>query len=242
MSWVRRRNPMVWVIASIFALNLLGGTTLLGLDNNPSEASSTLPVIADDIERGSFTVDEAARQGVLSQLAGGQGIEEITWSPDGSATVYVRKNGNTGNAYLRRVGDKGERLLGSYPTSAYGFFWAPDSKHLLLAEKGSDGARSRIIRSDTLIEVAPRISSALIPLWSPDGKHLAAAGLERDKSGAWATIRVYTLGKRDSICLLSTPYLHSILFIEYWDKDGIIGYSEVNGKGERISKTISAPK
>lgn len=233
---------MVWIIAAIFAVNVLGGTTLLGLEKSQSEAINTSPATVMDIKSGGFTINEPGRQELVKQLSSSQGVCEITWSPDGMTAVYVRKSGAAGKAYIRKVGEKGERLLGSYPASAYGFFWAPDSRHVLLSEKTSNGALSRVIKADTMAEVAPRISSALIPVWSPDGRRLVAAGLERDKSGVWATIRVYTLGKKEADCLLKTPYAYGLYFIEYWDKEGTIGYSEPDGRGGRIARSLPAPQ
>lgn len=244
MICVYRRTLLIWLLVAIMPVALMGGS-LSYYYKVQSENLMKKNKAAQEKELNRELLPmqwSPAKQALEKELYEDKSVSQITWAPNGISAVYVRKTGAVSKICIKKAGESKERVLGDYSSNTQGMFWSPNNSYVLLSEKSGEGTTSKIIRTDTLAVQTPAISSTLLPVWSPDGNRLAAANLEKDKNNNIITIRMYTVGSKDSRVLLKSPFAFGLYFVEYWDHDGIIGYSEVDQNGQRVKKTLAAPQ
>lgn len=239
---VQRTTLIKWLLAGLVVLAGMAGVASLIIQHSRQTAQPALatgrPEYAASEEPAA--VLDPAHQVLERELASARDISEVYWSPGGDMAAYVRKGGS--RICLKKTGIKKELVLGSYSSRCVGMFWSPNNLYLMVSEKSGDGLINRIFRVDTQSELTPAIKSTLLPVWSPEGKRLAAANLEKDKNDYFITIRLYTIGNKDSRSLLKNPFKNGMYFIESWDQKGTLTYSEVDPSGQRVSKRLSIPK
>jgi len=74
-----------------------------------------------------------------------------------------------------------------------------------------------------------------IPVWNPDSSAIAYGNESHEYGDSWGFLEVYTLGQEESEYIWKTRgYLYKV---EYWDKEGNIGYTEINDQGKETKKT-----
>lgn len=244
MICIYRRTLMIWLLVAILPVAFMGGSLRYYFKvQSENIAISTQAALAGEINRELLPMQwSPAKQVLEKELLEDTTVSQVTWAPNGISVVYIRKTSAGSKVCIRKAEETRERVIGAYSARTQGVFWSPDSKYLLISEKSGEGTTSKIIRSDTLAVQTPTINSTLLPVWSPDGTRLAAANLEKDKSDNIVTIRMYRVGARDSRVLLKSPFAYGLYFVEYWDHSGIIGYSEVDKNGQRVKKTLAAPR
>ena len=244
MICIYRRTLLIWLLVAILPAALMGGS--LGYyfkvqrDNilKKNQAAQTAELHRELLPM-QWSPD---KQTLEKELHEDKSVFQITWAPNGISAVYVRKTGAGSKICIKQAGESKERILGDHHANTQGMFWSPDSKYILLSQKSGELTTSKIIRADSLAVQTPVISSTLLPVWSPDGSRLAAANLEQDKNDNVITIRMYTVGVKDSRILLKSRFAYGLYFVEYWDHNDTIGYSEVDQNGQRVKKTLAVPK
>lgn len=244
MICIYRRTILTWLLVAILPVALMGGSLRYYFKVQSENAMRNKQTAqAAELNRELLPMQwSPAKQALEKELYEDKSVSQITWAPNGISAVYIRKNSAGSKICIKKAGESKERVLGDYSSNTQGMFWSPNSIYLLLSEKSGEGTTSRIVRADSLAVQMPAISSTLLPVWSPDGNRLAAANLEKDKSNNLITIRMYTVGVKDSRILLKSPFDFGLYFVEYWDQNGTIGYSEVDKSGQRVKKTLAAPK
>lgn len=176
---------------------------------------------------------------IEEQLTSNKDVFKITWSPDNGKVVYIQtgksKMNGLDEAYLWQVGEEKAKFVRDVSPTTHGFTWSPDSRFFLISEKLGEGSRSSIVNGDSLSEEAYKIKSISIPVWSPDSLSLAYGNEEHDYGESWGSLEVYKLGAEKSEYIWRAKnYLYKV---EYWDDQGNIGYTEINGKGQESKKT-----
>jgi len=172
-------------------------------------------------------------------LSSKEEVFKITWSPDEKIVVYIQggkpeKNG-LDEAYLWKVGEREAKYVRDVSPTTHGFSWTPDSKYFLISEKLGEGAINSIVKVDTLQEEAYKPKSISIPVWSPDSLSMAYGNESHEYGESWGFLEVYKLGSEKSEFIWKAKnYLYKV---EYWDKEGNIGYTEINDQGKESKKT-----
>jgi len=244
MICIYRRTFLIWLLVAILPVALMGGSLRYYFKiQSENIMRKNQAALAAELHRELLPMQwSPAKQALEKELYEDKSVSQITWAPNGISAVYIRKTGAGSKICIKEAGESKERVLGNYRSNTQGMFWSPNSQYVLLSEKAGEVTTSKIIRADSLAVQTPAISSTLLPVWSPDGNRLAAASLEKDKSNNLITIRMYTVGAKDSRVLLKSPFAYGLYFVEYWDHNGTIGYSEVDQNGQRVKKTLAAPQ
>lgn len=244
MICIYRRTLLIWLLVAILPVALMGGSLRYYFKIQTDKMLNLNQAVqASALNRELLPMQwSPAKQNLERELYEDKTVSHVTWAPNGISAIYTRKTGAINKICIKKAGESKERVLGDYSSSMQGFFWSPNSQYVLISEKLGEGTTSKIVGADSLAVLTPSISSTLLPLWSPDGNRLAAANLEKEKGNNIITIRMFTVGASDSRVLLKSPFAYGLYFVEYWDHNGTIGYSEVDQDGQRVKRTMAAPK
>lgn len=180
-----------------------------------------------------FTKDE------ISAALSEQGAFKITWSPDEKSVIYIQQGkvekDGMDEAYLWNVGEEEPKSIRDVSPTTHGFAWSPDGKYFIISEKLGDGAINGIVKTATLQEEAFRPKSIGIPVWSPDSSAIAYGNEYHEYGESWGFLEVYKIGAEKSEYIWEAlKYLYKV---ESWDKEGNIGYTEINPAGKETKKT-----
>ena len=166
-------------------------------------------------------------------------VFQITWSSDDKMVVYIQagkpEKEGLDEAYLWKVGEEEAKYVRDVSPTTHGFGWSPDSKYFLISEKLGEGAINSIVKTDTLQEETYKPKSFGIPVWSPDSLAIAYGNEFHEYGESWGFLEVYKLGQAESEYIWKARgYLYKV---ESWDKEGNIGYTEINDQGKETKKT-----
>ncbi|MDO8671051.1 MAG: DPP IV N-terminal domain-containing protein [Dehalococcoidia bacterium] len=171
----------------------------------PTPAPTTVPRVKTSITVGGkllfvrsgniWTWDN----GNLKQLTKGGSDTQPSWSPDGGAMAYVKRDesrsnimvSNSANGFVRALTNT--QYWGGYSGWLFRPTWSPDGKKIaFLSDEGSYDLALWTMNADgtgrTRIASASQSGGLDSPTWSPDGKQIAMAGYRSATSQVW----VYT--------------------------------------------------
>jgi len=120
------------------------------------------------------------------KLASGMRAFMVDWSPDGKQISFVARHPTVALHLISVDGGKPESLpMGDSPTLAYS--WSPDGNSLVLGEWiGTKAPVLRLLDLKTRqISIVPGSEGLIYPIWSPDGRNIAAAAYGGPRNGAW---------------------------------------------------------
>lgn len=195
-------------------------------DSSPATESPTSAITKKDIE------DELANYG--------ENAIDITWSPDNSAVVFIKLEGDTSNVYLWKVGTDTENLLMAAEPTTDGFSWSPNSKYFLVnvGHMGPGTITSTLFSAESLELLSSDISSVSIspPVWSPDSRFLALSSWADYKT---AEILSFAVASKTTVSLVKSSNSFGPYVVEAWGEDNIIKYTEMTNSSDRTEKTIA---
>ena len=120
------------------------------------------------------------------KLASGMRALLTDWSPDGKQISFVARQPAVALHVISVGGGTPERLpMGDSPTLAYS--WSPDGNTMVLGEwLGTKAPVLRLLDLKTKqISVLPGSEGLIYPIWSPDGRYIAADAYDGPRNGAW---------------------------------------------------------
>ncbi len=191
-------------------------------------------------EPGNQNEEEFTKEEIQSALSSkGDEVFQITWSTEEKMVVYIQagkpEKEGLDEAYLWKVGEEEAKFVRDVSPTTHGFAWSPDSKYFLISEKLGEGGINSIVKADTLQEETYKPKSFGIPVWSPDSSAIAYGNEFHEYGESWGFLEVYELGQEESEYVWKTRgYLYKV---ESWDKEGNIGYTEINDQGKETKKT-----
>lgn len=153
-----------------------------------------------------FTVPE--KQGVTRNLTHSSSANDrnVDWSPDGRWISYISDITGEDELYIRQQDGTDSALQLTRGGGSYKFYpvWSPNSKHILLADRGQDlywidvatGTKTLITHSDSreITEYA----------WAPDSKWIAYT--QPGKARRFDMILLYNIESKKSIALTDQWY------------------------------------
>jgi serine/threonine protein kinase/Tol biopolymer transport system component len=120
------------------------------------------------------------------ELMSGVGALLLNWSPDGKQISFVVRQPAVSLQVISADGGTPETLpMGDSPTLAHS--WSPDGKFLVLGEwTGTKAPVLRLLDLKTRqVSVVPGSEGLIYPIWSPDGRYIAADAYGGPRNGAW---------------------------------------------------------
>jgi serine/threonine protein kinase/Tol biopolymer transport system component len=120
------------------------------------------------------------------KLASGMRALVVDWSPDGKQISFVARQPTVALHVISVDGGTPESLpMGDSPTLAHS--WSPDGSVMVLGEWiGTKAPVLRLLDLKTRqISIVPGSESLIYPIWSPDGRYIAADAYGGPRNGAW---------------------------------------------------------
>jgi Tol biopolymer transport system component len=120
------------------------------------------------------------------KLASGLRALLADWSPDGKRISFVARQPTAALHIISADGGTPESLpMGDSPTLAHS--WSPDGNTMVLGEwMGTKAPVLRLLDLKTRqLSVVPGSEGLIYPIWSPDGRYIAAAADGGPRNGAW---------------------------------------------------------
>jgi tricorn protease-like protein len=120
------------------------------------------------------------------KLASGMRALIVDWSPDGKQISFVARQPTVALHVISVDGGTPESLpMGDSPTLAHS--WSPDGTVMVLGEWiGTKAPVLRLLDLKTRqISIVPGSESLIYPIWSPDGRYIAADAYGGPRNGAW---------------------------------------------------------
>ena len=120
------------------------------------------------------------------KLASGMRALVVDWSPDGKQISFVARQPTVALHVISVDGGTPESLpMGDSPTLAHS--WSPDGTVMVLGEWiGTKAPVLRLLDLKTRqISIVPGSESLIYPIWSPDGRYIAADAYGGPRNGAW---------------------------------------------------------
>jgi eukaryotic-like serine/threonine-protein kinase len=120
------------------------------------------------------------------ELMSGVGALLVDWSPDGKQISFVVRQPTVSLQVISADGGAPEILpMGDSPTLAHS--WSPDGKFMVLGEW--TGHKEHVLRLLDLttrqVSIVPGSEGLIYPIWSPDGRYIAADAYGGPRNGAW---------------------------------------------------------
>jgi eukaryotic-like serine/threonine-protein kinase len=120
------------------------------------------------------------------KLASGLRALLADWSPDGKRISFVARQPTVALYIISADGGTPEPLpMGDSPTLAHS--WSPDGNTMVLGEwLGTKAPVLRLLDLKTKqVSIVPGSEGLIYPIWSPDGRYIAAAAVGGPRNGAW---------------------------------------------------------
>ena len=120
------------------------------------------------------------------KLASGMRALLTDWSPDGKQISFVARQPAVALHIISADGGIPESLpMGDSPTLAHS--WSPDGNSMVLGEwLGTKAPLLRLLDLKTRqISIVPGSEGLIYPIWSPDGRYIAAEADGGPRNGAW---------------------------------------------------------
>jgi len=120
------------------------------------------------------------------KLASGMRALVVDWSPDGKQISFVARQPTVALHVISVDGGTPESLpMGDSPTLAHS--WSPDGTVMVLGEWiGTKAPVLRLLDLKTRqISIVPGSEGLIYPIWSPDGRYIAADAYGGPRNGAW---------------------------------------------------------
>jgi WD40 repeat protein len=188
------------------------------------------------------------------------GVESLTWSPDGTKLAFRTLGPATREPTVMVVNRDGSGLIDVTPGMSLGGYdeaisWSPDSTRLAIPSPGETGGRLIVANADgsnaRALEVADGPANVHAAAWSPDGEWIAFVGstLEATKTGLYL---VRPDGSQAHLIGAVAPDSHggppqwapdpSVSRLVFADaKGGIVMYDAATGQDERLSRAGDWP-
>jgi serine/threonine protein kinase/Tol biopolymer transport system component len=120
------------------------------------------------------------------KLAGGMRALLLKWSPKGKQISFVSRQPTVALQIISAEGGTLESLpMGDSPTLEH--TWSPDGKTMVLGEW--PGTKAPVLRlldiKNKQLSVLPGSEGMIYPIWSPDGRFIAADADGGPRNGAW---------------------------------------------------------
>lgn len=233
---MNKKNSKLFILiaATVLSLGLISGCT------SKNEAVTSPEVSGDPKVAVSSPTPSLTKEDIDSALAGyGDSAIDITWSPDNSAVVFIRPEGEASNVYVWKVNEKSAVLLSAAEPTTDGFSWSPNSKYFLInvGHMGPGTITSTLIDAESLEVVSSEISSVSVspPVWSSDSRFLALS--------TWADyssieISAFAVASKTTASLVKSSNSYGPYVGESWGPDNVIKYTEMTNSSEREEKTI----
>jgi dipeptidyl aminopeptidase/acylaminoacyl peptidase len=227
------------VMVGCTSVNSAASTTSTASETTESQNTVTADTTSD--VTSTKTMDKSEIQASLD--ASGDGVYDITWSPDESMVAFIREE-QQANVYVWKTGESSATLISVAESTTSGFSWSPDSQYFLInvGHMGPGTITSTLIKASSLEVVSTDITTVSIsaPVWSPDSKHLALS-LDDEAGSGNIEIVIYSVEGNDTASLLKSTNSYGPYTVKYWDNSGNIGYTELTSTGDRTEKVIAAP-
>jgi len=120
------------------------------------------------------------------ELMSGVGALLVDWSPDGKQISVVVRQPSVALQVISADGGTPESLpMGDSPTLAHS--WSPDGNFMVLGEwMGTKAPVLRLLDLKTRqVSIVPGSEGLIYPIWSPDGRYIAADAVGGPRNGAW---------------------------------------------------------
>ncbi|MFN8521983.1 MAG: hypothetical protein U0821_02640 [Chloroflexota bacterium] len=122
----------------------------------------------------------------LSAGVGVEGVDSVSWSPDGNRLAVTGVTAQPSQIYIVDVAKGGGERLTSHPQGAFDPAWSPDGGWM--AYIGRESRRGELWVRDIDGNVSGRLDKLAFirsPAWSPDGKHLAVLAAQSGEFEVW---------------------------------------------------------
>ncbi len=233
----------VFGISASFILGILSGCSAFGgAAVSPSPSPSEIPATVSPMAAVSpsptvqLTKDEVSK----TLASYGDKAYDITWSPDDTAVVFIKGDGQTSNVYVWKLAQSEAQLLSKAEDTTSGFSWSPNSKYFLInvGHMGPGTITSTLIDVDGLKTLSTDISTVSVspPIWSADSRFLALS--TDDESTNAIEIKIYTVAAGTSISAVKSVNKFGPYIVKSWGEDNNIKYTEATSASERAEKTI----
>jgi Tol biopolymer transport system component len=120
------------------------------------------------------------------ELVSGVGALLVDWSPDGKQISFVVRQPSVALQIISADGGTAESLpMGDSPTLAHS--WSQDGNFMVLGEwMGTKAPVLRFLDLKTRqVSIVPGSEGLIYPIWSPDGRYIAADAWGGPRNGAW---------------------------------------------------------
>lgn len=228
----------VFGTATALSLSLLSGCTFKS-NTAPSPEASVSPSPAE-VSASPSASPSVTKEDISSALkAYGDNAIDISWSPDDSAVVFIKLEGEASNIYLWKTDEEDAKLVSAAEPTTDGLLWAPNSKYFLVnvGHMGPGTITSTLINAESLEVVTEDITTVSIspPVWSADSRFLA---LSADADDGTIEITAFAVASKTSASLVKSNNTYGPYVVESWGEENVIKYTEMTSTGTRVEKTI----